>query len=281
MPPFDFAGTNSLVTGASGGLGAEFARQLAARGSDLVLVARSADRLAALAEELQASHRITVTTLPADLSHADEVSRVAAVTATTGIHVLVNNAGFGTYGAFAGLDADREHAEMMVNAVAVVDLAHAALPGMLARRSGGIITVASSIAFQPSPRQAVYGATKAFSLAFSEALWAETRGSGVRIVALCPGPVATGFTAGLGDQAAASSIIYRRTASPADVVRACLRGFDHDAMTVIPGLRTRILAQGHRFFPRTVMARMTGRMLAPSPAAHHDRQQARSHTTRP
>ena len=280
MPPFDFAGTNSLVTGASGGLGAEFARQFAARGSDLVLVARSADRLAALAEELQASHRITVTTLPADLSLADEVSRVAAVTATTGIHVLVNNAGFGTYGAFAGLDADREHAEMMVNAVAVVDLAHAALPGMLARRSGGIITVASSIAFQPSPRQAVYGATKAFSLAFSEALWAETRGSGVRIVALCPGPVATGFTAGLGDQAA-TSVIYRRTTSPANVVQACLRGFDHDAMTVIPGLRTSILAQGHRFFPRTVMARMTGRMLAPSPAAHHDRQQARSHTTRP
>jgi short-subunit dehydrogenase len=267
MRPFDFAGTNSLVTGASGGLGAEFARQLAARGSDLVLVARSADRLAALAEELQARHRITVTTLPADLSVADEVSRVVAVIATTGIHVLVNNAGFGTYGAFADLDADREHAEMMVNVVA--------------RRSGGIITVASSIAFQPSPRQAVYGATKAFSLAFSEALWAETRGSGIRIVALCPGPVATGFTASLGDQAAASSIVYRRTASPADVVQACLRGFDHDSMTVIPGLRTSFLAQGHRFLPRTIMARMAGRMLAPSPAAHQDRQQARNHTALP
>ncbi|HEY2307654.1 MAG TPA: SDR family oxidoreductase [Streptosporangiaceae bacterium] len=281
MPPFDFAGTNSLVTGASSGLGAEFARQLAARGSDLVLVARSADRLAALAEELQARHGVTVTALPADLSLADEVSHVVAVIATTGIHVLVNNAGFGTYGAFADLDAGREHAEMMVNAVAAVDLAHAALPGMLARRSGGIITVASSIAFQASPRQAVYGATKAFSLAFSEALWAETRGSGVRIVALCPGPVATGFTAGLGDQAATSSIIYRRTTSPANVVQACLRGFDHNAMTVIPGLRTRFLAQGHRFFPRTIMARMTGRMLAPSPAEHHDRQQARNHTTSP
>lgn len=267
MPPFDFAGANSLVTGASSGLGAEFARQLAARASNLVLVARSADRLAALAEELQARHRVTVTTLPADLSLADEVSRVAAVTATTGTHVLVNNAGFGTYGTFAGLDADREHAEMMLNVVAAVDLAHAALPGMLARRSGGIITVASSIAFQPSPWQAVYGATKAFSLAFSEALWAETRGSGVRILALCPGPVATGFTASLGDQAAAGSIIYRRTTGPADVVQACLRGFDHDAMTVVPDLRTRFLAQGHRFFPRTVMARMAGRMLAPSQRA--------------
>ena len=274
MAPFHFASATSLVTGASSGLGAEFARQLAARGSNLVLVARSADRLAVLADELQARHRVTVTTLPADLSQADEVSRVAAVTATTEVDVLVNNAGFGTYGAFASLDPGREHAEMMVNAVAAVDLAHAVLPGLLARRRGGIITVASSIAFQPSPGQAVYGATKAFALAFSEGLWAETRGSGVRILALCPGPVATGFFASLGDQAATSSVIYRRTAEPAEIVSAALRGFDHDAMTVIPGLRTRILAQGYRFLPRTVMARMSGRLLAPSPAAHHDQEPA-------
>jgi hypothetical protein len=264
MTPFDFAAATSLVTGGSSGLGAEFARQLAARGSNLVLVARSAGRLTALADELRARHGVTVTALPADLSLADEVSRVAAVTATTEVDVLVNDAGFGTYGNFAGLDAGHEHAEMMVNAVAAVDLAHAVLPGMLARRRGGIITVASSIAFQPSPHQAVYGATKAFALAFSEALWAETRGTGVRILALCPGPVATGFFASLGDQAATSSIIYRRTADPADVARAGLRGFDHDAMTIIPGLRTRLLAQGHRFLPRTVMARMTGKMLAPA-----------------
>ena len=264
MPPFDFAKTTSLVTGASSGLGEQFARQLAARGSSLVLVARSADRLAALADELRARHPVTVTTVPADLSRAEEVSRVAAHAAATHVDVLVNNAGFGTYGTFAGLDPGREHAEMMVNAVAVVDLAHAVLPSMLAHRRGGIITVASSIAFQPSPHQAVYGATKAFALSFSEALWAETRGTGVRILALCPGPVATGFFASLGDPAATSSIIYGRTADPADVVRAALRGFDHDAMTVIPGLRTRLLAQGHRFLPRTVMARMTGKMLAPA-----------------
>jgi short-subunit dehydrogenase len=281
MPPFDFAKTTSLVTGASSGLGAEFARQLAARGSDLVLVARSADRLAALADELRLRHRVAVTTLPADLSLADEVSRVVSATATTEVGVLVNSAGFGTYGTFADLDAGREHDEVMVNAMAAVDLAHAVLPGMLARRRGGIITVASSIAFQPSPRQAVYGATKAFALAFSEALWAETRGSGVRILALCPGPVATGYFASLGDQAATSSIIYRRAARPADVVRAALRGFDHEAMTVIPGRGTRFLAQGHRFLPRTAMARMAGRMLAPSPAASHDQPQARSDATRP
>jgi uncharacterized protein len=279
VPPFDFAATTSLVTGASSGLGAEFARQLAARGSNLLLVARSADRLAALADELRARHRVTATALPADLSLADEVSRVAAAAAATQIDVLVNNAGFGTFGTFAGLDADREHDEVMVNAVAVVDLTHAVLPGMLARRRGGIITVASSIAFQPSPRQAVYGATKAFALAFSEALWAETRGSGIRILALCPGPVATGFVANLGDQAAASSSIYRHTASPPDIVKAGLRGFDRDAMTVIPGLRTRFMAQGHRFVPRAVMVRMTGKMLTPSPGAHHDRQQAGDHTS--
>jgi len=269
MAPFDFAGKTSLVTGASSGLGAEFARQLAARGSDLVLVARSADRLAALSGELQARHGVAVTTVPADLSLAGEVDRLAAIPATRPIDVLVNNAGLGTYGTFASLDPGREHAEMMVNAVAAVDLAHAVLPGLQARRSGGIITVASAIAFQPSPRQAVYGATKAFSLAFSEALWGETRGSGIRVVALCPGPAATGYLAGLGDQAAASSRIYRRTANPADIVRAGLRGFDHDAMTVIPGLRTRFLAQGHRLLPRKAMVRMAARMLAPSSAARH------------
>jgi uncharacterized protein len=264
VPAFDFAGTTSLVTGASSGLGEQFARQLAARGSGLILVARSADRLTALADELRARHRVTVTTVPADLSRAEQVSRVATHAAAAQVDVLVNNAGFGTYGTFADLDPGREHAEVMVNAVAVVDLTHAVLPWMLARRRGGIITVASSIAFQPSPHQAVYGATKAFALAFSEALWAETRGTGVRILALCPGPVATGFFASLGDPAATSSIIYQRTADPADVVRAGLRGFDHDAMTIIPGLRTRLLAQGHRFLPRTVMARMTGKMLAPA-----------------
>jgi short-subunit dehydrogenase len=274
MRAFDYAGATSLVTGASSGLGEEFARQLAARGGDLVLVARSADRLEALADDLRARHRVTVTTLPADLSLPAEVSRVAAHAATTEIDVLVNNAGFGTYGTFADLDAGREHDEIMVNAVAAVDLAHAVLPGMLGRRRGGIITVASAAAFQPSPHQAVYGATKAFALAFTEALWVETRGTGVRILALCPGPVATGYFTALGNQNATTSVIYRRMADPADVVKAALRGFDRDTMTVIPGLRTSFLAQSYRFFPRTVVARMTGKMLAPSPAAHHDGQQA-------
>ena len=269
-PPLDYRQTTAMVTGASSGLGAEFARQLAARGSDLVLVARSADRLASLAEELRARHGVTATCLPADLSEATEVRRVADFTATTPIGVLVNNAGFGTYGSFAVLDAAREHSEVMVNAAAAVGLAHAVLPGMLARRSGGIIAVASAIAFQPSPLQAVYGATKAFALAFSEALWSETRGTGVRVVALCPGPTATGFLATLGDEGAASTNVYRRAGDPAHVVRAALRGFDNNAMTVIPGLRDRVLAQGHRFFPRKVMVRMTGKMLAPSPTARRD-----------
>ena len=114
MTAFDYAGTTSLVTGASSGLGEEFARQLAARGGDLVLVARSADRLEALAEDLRARHRVTVTTLPADLSLPAEVSRVAAQAATTEIDVLVNNAGFGTYGTFADLDAGRELARELL-----------------------------------------------------------------------------------------------------------------------------------------------------------------------
>ena len=266
-PRFDYEGKTTLVTGASSGLGAEFARQIAARGGNLVLVARSEDRLAALADELQARHRVTVDTLPADLSLDADVNRIVAFTSTTAVDVLVNNAGFGTYGSFDKLDAARENAQVLVNIAAPVALAHAVLPGMLARHAGGIITVASTIAFQPSPLQAVYGASKAFDLAFSEALWAETRCSGVRIVALCPGPTATEYLSGLGDERASHSFIYRHTADPAGVVRAGLHGFDHDAMTVVPGLRNWLLTQGHRFIPRTTMARTAARMLSPRPAA--------------
>jgi hypothetical protein len=160
MSQFDFKSTTTLVTGASSGLGVEFARQIAARRGDLVLVARTQERLDAVAEELRAKHRVEITTLPADLSEPAGVGEVIRFAANQPIKVLVNNAGFGTYGKFAELDPAREHAEIMVNVVAPVDLAHAVLPGMLASRSGGIITVASAIGFQPGPGQAVYGATK-------------------------------------------------------------------------------------------------------------------------
>jgi short-subunit dehydrogenase len=263
MSQFDFKSTTTLVTGASSGLGVEFPRQIAARGGDLILVARTQERLEAIAEELRAKHRVEITTLPTDLSDPVGVGEVIQFAANRQIGVLVNNAGFGTYGKFAELDPAREHAEIMVNIAASVDLAHALLPGMLASRSGGIITVASAIGFQPGPGQAVYAATKAFALSFSEALWAETRGSGIRVLALCPGPTATGFLSGLGDERAASSNIYRRAADPAGVVRAALRGFDRDQMTVIPGARNRLLAQGYRFTPRRQMVRLSGRMLAP------------------
>ncbi len=139
------------MTGASSGLGAEFARQLAARGSDLILVARSADRLATVADELRKQHRVTVTSMPADLSRSDGAAGVVALTRDSSVDVLVNIAGFGTYGSFAELDESREHDEVMVNIAAAVDLAHAFLPNMVARRSGGIITVASTIGFQPGP----------------------------------------------------------------------------------------------------------------------------------
>jgi short-subunit dehydrogenase len=261
--PFDYAGKTTLVTGASSGLGAEFARQLAARGSDLVLVARSVDRLEALSEELRARDRVTVNVVAADLSRSEDIARVVDFTLANPVDVLVNNAGFGTYGRFVDLEPGRERTEVLVNVGAPVALTHAVLPGMLARRAGGIITVASTIAFQPGPWQAVYGASKAFALSFSEALWAETRGGGIRVVALCPGPTATGFFSGLEDERATSSVIYRRATSPDGVVRAGLRAFDRDGMTVVPGLRNQLLAQSYRFFPRAVLARVSGRMLAP------------------
>jgi short-subunit dehydrogenase len=262
--PFEFGGTTSMVTGASSGIGAEFARQLAARGSNLVLVARSADRLETLANELRTAHGVNVTSLAADLSRPDEVGCVIAFIDSTPVDVLVNNAGTGTYGSFAELEAAREHAEVMLNVAAAVDLAHAALPGMLSRHSGGIITVASVAGFQASPLQAVYGATKAFALAFSEALWEETRESGVRIVALCPGATATEFFSNLGDDRATSSLAFRHPTNAASVVRQALLGFDHDAMTVVPGSANWLMAQVHRFVPRTTMVRLARRALAPT-----------------
>jgi short-subunit dehydrogenase len=179
----------AVITGASSGLGAIFADQLAKRGHSLVLAGRDEARLTAVAQRVDTNVELVVGDLGTDagiddlLKHLDDRD----------IDVLVNNAGFGTYGPFAGIDPGREHELVAVNVDALVRLTHAVLPGMLARGRGGILNVASTIAFQPGPYQATYGASKAFVLSLSQALWAETRGTGVTVTALCPGPARTGF----------------------------------------------------------------------------------------
>ena len=165
------------------------------------------------------------------------------------IEVLVNNAGFGSYGPFAEADADRETEEVAVDVSAVVTLARAFLPGMIARGSGGILNVASTIAFQPAPYQAVYGASKAFVLSFSQALWAEARAAGVAVTALCPGPTRTGFVDALGADVGHTAI-YSRLAEPEPVIEAGLRALDKGQAVVIPGVRNKIGAFSGRFMPR-------------------------------
>jgi short-subunit dehydrogenase len=265
MARFPYANHTALVTGASSGLGAEFARQLAARGCDLILAARSADRLRAVAAEIQRTHPVRVDVVPTDLAGRDAVEHLVDRIGDR-VHLLVNNAGFGSYGPFATLDAGREYDQVLVNNAALVALTRAVLPAMLRGGSGGIVNVASTIAFQPGAYQAVYGATKAFVLSFSEAVRVETRGSGVRVLAFCPGPVDTGFLAGLGDERAAHTTIYSRLDRAERVVAVALRAFDRDRGTVVPGLRNALLASAPRFAPRAVTARISGRLLRPAPA---------------
>jgi short-subunit dehydrogenase len=178
--------------------------------------------------------------------------------------VLINNAGFGSYGPFAEADLDRETDEVAVDVYAVIALARAFLPGMLARGSGGILNVASAIAFQPAPYQAVYGASKALVLSFSQALWAEARAAGVAVTALCPGPTRTGFVGALGAEVG-HTVVYRKLADPRPVIEAALRGLDKGRAVVIPGLRNKVIAASGRFMPREWLTRVSARWLRPAP----------------
>lgn len=243
----------ALVTGASAGLGVDFARQLAAKGYRLVLVARRKDRLDALATELGNARAIAI-----DLSEPGSSAGLMADIAAHGdrVGLLVNNAGFGLAGRFATLDGARQRKMIDLNCGALVELAHAVLPGMIERQRGAILNVASTAAFQPGPGMAIYFATKAFVLSFSEALHEEVKKDGVTVTALCPGPTATEF----GDVAGwdGHPLVDRLTATSADVVRTGLDGLEKRRAVVIPGLVNKAGAQGHRFLPRALLRRVTG-----------------------
>ena len=247
----------ALVTGASAGLGADFARQLSAKGKRLVLVARRKERLDALASELGNARAVE-----ADLSLPAAADRLMADLAAHGEHVdlLVNNAGFGLAGRFAGLDARRQRQMIDLNCGALVDLAHAVLPGMIERKQGSILNIASTAAFQPGPGMAVYFATKAFVLSFSEALHEEVKKDGVIVSALCPGPTATEFgdVAGWKPAGPSAKIFVDMAADSADVVRAGLDGLEKGRAIVIPGAMNKSTAQAHRFFPRSWVRRAAG-----------------------
>jgi short-subunit dehydrogenase len=243
----------ALITGASAGLGVDFARQLAASGQRLVLAARRKNRLDQLAAELGNARAVGI-----DLGEPGAADRLVADLAAHGEHVdlLVNNAGFGLTGRFAELDGKRQRQMIDLNCGALVELAHAVLPGMIGRKSGAILNVASTAAFQPGPGMAVYFATKAFVLSFSEALHEEVKGQGVKVSALCPGPTATEFgeIAGFGPSNASSKL----AAASGPVVGAGLEGLERNQAVVIPGAINKATAQAHRFLPRAVVRRAVG-----------------------
>src|SRR5690606_1012198 len=213
----DYPTQTVLLTGASSGIGRVFATGLAARGADLVLVARRADRLEALAAELRARHAVGVTVVPFDLSVPTVGADLRDAVAAHGVTVtsLVNNAGFGTWGPFRDEDPERLAREIAVDVAAPVQIAHAFLPDLLAAGDGFLVNVASMAAYAPTPRMAVYGGAKAFVLNFTEALWAELRHTGLTVFALSPGATATEFNDVVGTEDATAGA---RKRLPEDVV---------------------------------------------------------------
>ena len=188
-------GSTALITGASGGIGAELARYHAARGGDLVLVARSEDKLKALQLELENAHKIKVMVVVADLAQPESADQIFSATEQAGLNIdiLINNAGFGGHGKFHERQLRKDQAMMLVNMVSLVNLTHLYLQGMVQRNYGKILHAASAAAFMPGPLQAVYYATKSFVVSFSQAISQELEGTNVTSTALCPGAVATGF----------------------------------------------------------------------------------------
>jgi hypothetical protein len=260
--PFrDRFGGAALVTGASAGIGESFVRALAARGMDVILVARRAERLAEIARELHETHGVRAEAIAEDLTRVDAAVRLSAAVAERGVSVglLVNNAGFGQFGPF--VDEDPEQAVRMVdlNCRAPVALTHAFLPEMLARGRGGLVFVASTAGYQPTPWYAVYGATKAFDLMLAEALWVELRDRGIEVLGLSPGYTSTEFqeVAGVREMAVPSVM------GPGEVVDVALRALGKKP-SVIPGLLNKASAVAAQLGPRALVARTAGRMNHPT-----------------
>jgi short-subunit dehydrogenase len=243
----------ALVTGASAGLGLEFARQLSKLGHSLVLAARRKERLDELARELGNARAVGI-----DLSKSTASANLMADIADNGetVELLVNNAGFGLIGRFAELDARRERQMIDLNVGTLSDLCRAFVPAMIERKSGGIINVASTAAFQPGPKMAVYFATKAFVLSLTEALHEELKPHGVKVTCLCPGPTRTEFgeVAGFGG----NRMFDRVAMDAADVVELGLRGLEANHAVVVPGWMNKVTAASTRFVPRSLVRKLAG-----------------------
>jgi len=257
----DWQGKWAVVTGASAGIGAALASQLAAGGTHLVLTARRKDRLDELAAKLHATHGVNVEVFPADLARPETPETLFAFTQGKGIavEVLVNNAGFGAYGPFAEIPLHRQLEMVQVNVAAVIQLTHLYLPAMMARRRGHILILASTAGFQAVPFISTYAATKSFDLYFAEALSEEVRPHGVHITALCPGATSTEFQ----QVAEQPDYAFRSAEGPEAVARAGLEALAAGKPLVISGTRNRLMTVSQRLAPRRLVTAVAGRMFRP------------------
>ncbi|WKE68956.1 SDR family oxidoreductase [Streptomyces sp. WP-1] len=261
MPTMSYQGTAALITGASSGLGEEFARQWAERGAGVVLVARRLDRLETLAAELEKRYSVSAMPIAMDLAEPGAAAALREELAARGrsVQTLINNAGFGSHGAFAEQDPEQIARMVRLNVGAVAELSRAFLPQLAADGRGALVNVASTAAYQPTPAMALYGATKAFVLSLTEALAHENRDRALRVLAVSPGPVATEFFDVVGSRKA----IVGRMATPADVVAATRRALAgrRTPSSVIAGLGNRVSATAARLAPRRIALAAAGRAL--------------------
>lgn len=250
----------ALITGASAGIGLELAKRFAAGGHTLILTARRADELNKIAEQLKAAHKVEVHVFPLDLAAPDGSAKLYEQVTAAGltVDVLVNNAGFGTLGPFLDTELEKELAMIRLNVSALVDLCGRFVPMMKTRGSGRVLNVASTAAFQPGPFMAIYYASKAFVLSFSEALWDELNGSGVTVTCLCPGPVRTEFAdrAGMNET---NLFTGPNVMAVEPVCEAAYKATMKGKRLVIPGFWNQVLAFGVRFAPRRMVLRIVRR----------------------
>jgi short-subunit dehydrogenase len=254
--PEPSSSTAALVTGASSGIGADLARDLAGRGHNVVLVARRADRLETLAQELVAAHGVRAEALACDLTDPAALTALPGRVEALGLEVsiLINNAGYGSAGQFVDLDQQAETDMVRLNCEAVVALSGAYAPKLVAREGGGaILVVASSAGMQPIPGQATYAASKAFALHFSEALHTELSHLGVAVSALCPGPVDTEFAERAGLTEAFAGVPSFARVSSADCAKAAIDGLARNRRVIVPGLAIKGVTMSGRYTPRAVL----------------------------
>ena len=271
MGRFKGWGGAALVTGASAGIGLEIARALAARSMDLILVARSENNLSILARQLQQAHRIKAVPIAVDLASPDGPTRLSAAFAHVDLTVdlVVNNAGIGVYGPFANQGIEREAQMIRLNTIAPTILTALFLPGMVRRRHGWILNIASTAAFAPTPWLGTYGATKAFLLSWTHALDTELAGTGVRASVCCPGTTSTSFLKTSGVSASRENRFPEHSA--AAVARECLLGLDRGKRVIVVGTLNKLHRAAAAILPASIAASVSGQANRPKAAARPSR----------